>query len=386
MIALATTSLALTVATSHAGWGIYHKTDRPRIDLQIASPRPSQEEIDLDCERRTNVGIGEEVALKVLPKDLPDVNETVWSIMETTGEVEATLTLTESKSTDTPQPIVIASAQGNASPVVVGPGATFQTKVKKIDLGAYAVVRATLKNGDYAEIVFNVAQPRFWYARNRGPNETFFFPESEWPRHNTLAAEITITHWWLCSPSDVNFEKVFFREIDLGSPMELKPLPSAENLWGHIKHPSGESDGRAHQIDYEPGIGSIPDGLGYVFVEDNLKKKRRRKKRKDGSIIPPTKDPSTQEVKNAIDTYGMHSFHFDCGYYLYDSEDENRTQVLSNSDFCMRPTKQKFQYGKIPPDCYFTKIVKFNAVNDRKVCESRYIVYHSTPTDGWISD
>ncbi|MDR2513042.1 MAG: hypothetical protein LBD01_04535 [Puniceicoccales bacterium] len=182
----------------------------------------------------------------------------------------------------------------------------------------------------------------------------------------------------------MNFEKVFFREIDLGSPMELKPLPSAQDLWGHVKHVTGDSDGPAYSIAYTRGISSMPDNMGHVFVRD--KKKKRRGKRGDGSDFPPFKDPSTQEVKNAIDMYGTHSFHFDCGYYLYDSGDEGRTQVLNNREFCMRPTKQIFMYEKLSSDGYLVRIVKFNTVSLKKVLESRCIIYQSTPDSGWISD
>ncbi|MDR2513043.1 MAG: hypothetical protein LBD01_04540 [Puniceicoccales bacterium] len=149
------------MATSHAaGWSIYHKTQRPKIDLQIAIPLPSQEEVARDCEERRNVGIGEKVDLKILPADLPDADETVWTIEQVTGEVEATLKETKKPTPGTAQSIVIESAQKEAGTVFKGAKATFETKVKKIQLGGYAVVRATLKNGEYEEIVFNVALPK----------------------------------------------------------------------------------------------------------------------------------------------------------------------------------------------------------------------------------
>ena len=82
-------ALCSSCALHATGWEIYHKTARPKIDLQIMIPQPSQAVIDADCESRKDVGIGEVILLKILPESLPDIGETEWTLTMKTNGVDA---------------------------------------------------------------------------------------------------------------------------------------------------------------------------------------------------------------------------------------------------------------------------------------------------------
>lgn len=337
-------------------------------------PQPSQAVIDADCESRKDVGIGEVILLKILPESLPDIGETEWTLTMKTNGVDAKFhsgnpndNQSNPSTTSSNGPIAM-----NATEAYKGASTHLKIKVKDIENGAVLRVRATLKNGDARVKDFIVYKPEKWVARNEGPSGVLHPQDPDYISpfmFNINDAYI----YTLCQPISVNFENVYFREIDKGSPLDLKPKPAAETFWGDFIHRSGESDGPAHQLDFSCGHRSMPDNLGFFRVGVYGPKNNRRE-------LP------VAEVKRSIDQSGTHSFYFNCGFFLYDSKDEQR-QVVQSPFSKMKETRQEFRVGKAWPGTYFSEIRKFGTVSYRAFSDTD-LTYTciSLINNGWIGD
>ena len=369
--------------------GIYHKTAKPKIDLQIQIPLPPVEEVTSDCETRTVVGIGEEVELKVLPVELSNIDETTWSIVASDGGAEGILTVKTQNNgnpNSNPQTIEIANNNQEEPPAppseVKGASVMLKIKVNRVQQNACLTVMAELKTRETLFINFDVLMPQSWrIVYNRGPNGTSPWGGAGDESENTLDggsnndAEIGTSSeepsiifsipWrnidMLCNPSTVNFEYVFSQEVDDGSPIDMVPEGgTGEYFFGHYTrstgdHPDGaprpgdEEDKRIRQINYEGGFGDMFDGVGGGIAG---------RRWKDPDRISHNY-PTDAELKESIDNNGEHSFSWDCGWKLY----ETNKLPIPESFARMTSCKQKMSagYSQGSAGGYYTKASKWNS-------------------------
>ena len=389
-ITLATASLALTTLISHAaGWGIYHKTLEPKIDLQITLPLPSQEEMDRDCEARTTVGIGEEITLKILPEDLKDIDETEWSIVTTTGRAQAELKVNTQKngnSGNAPQTIEIAGLQNDdtsAPKAVIGGAVTLKINVNAVEKDAKVTVKAKLKNTEENFIDFDVLMPIKWNViHNTGPHGVFSVepPEGD---SDEPSYDFTVTDRKLLMvpvPSNVNFEHVYQQEVDEGSPVNIVPEGIGNFFFNRFVHKAGDHPENGpglgddehpsvHPISYKKGPGSLPDHVGVCMASGSRYK---------GPNGHDCYYPDPEQFKMSLDLAGKHSFEWKCGWKLYASN----KLPLPGSFAQMESTVQKFTSDKteLNGGGYYTEIKKWETQSLKQEEITRPVVRQvSTP-------
>jgi hypothetical protein len=394
------------------GFGIKHMTAKISIDLQLrgflgGSPATEEEKLQ-ERETRTLVGIGEKIKLTIEDEYgvAGDLSKAKWIIKETSGGVEGELSLfDESKDVEfnmeeTAKPT--ASSSGEPGDIEIeGESVTLKVKVTSVEKDAQVVVKVFTETLLACEVTFDVVMPLYWRARVQGDAEVICeIPPNASEHWPAIRRDIDM----LCTPSNVNFENVYYQEIDMGSPLEMIPPNGVgESFFSVFVHQTGVyydgglSDGAAvHEsvrpITYAKGdFSSMADTAGGSYYQV------RAAWNKNGPFL----NPSVDELKQSIMTHGDHSYLWECGFRLYDTNSFYPSESGSEGGGVplypgvplfpiglMRSTQQKFVFSKHPcqdSDSFMTIITKWRASLTAISCGG-YLTEEVVSTSSFMTD
>lgn len=395
---------------------IKHETEKLSIETQIKKTA-SETEITKDKQRLT-VGIGEVITLTIEGSGLPEpvnLKETTWRIVETKGGAAARFQALPQKNTPSSKLLALDpycaemdAREAAANPEGAGGGQTatgesvgLKIIVTNVSPDASVTIEADYE-GRKERVIFTVLKPLRWLVvHNAGENKTRIIPyASEEAKAGKQSPEAVVAVqqsavYLLCQPCNANFEHLYFQEIDLASPINIKPdfkendsdrRTIGETMFEHKFHITGDYwDGaprtgdtrhRAiHKIDYSNGLGQMSDNIGGGLHTNGL--------------------VSDDYLKSGLDRWEGFEFSFEwhCGWKLYDTDKippgfkqplpmppkpPNPLTPFSEMESCI----QKFSSQKLGDNSYSTKVTKWEARSERIVnLRDEYveITYDSKP-------
>jgi len=392
--AVGATSLALLRGE---GIMIQQEAILPTIDFQMEhwTKAATSAEEAVHRQGRLTYGIGEGLFLTVILKDpvFPSndpeevervkkeykemLEKTKWSAITVDGEVVELFTM---KQFDDAKRNIADMANHGASEVV-GERCVVRVLAKSVGSDTYVTIIAQNARG-WDIFSLDVSMPRYWrsFFVERNSNGTQRGWE-DYPVQFGFTPMDSHCLALLVTPSNANFENVYFREEDRGdSPMCIQPM-DAVRFFINAVHKTGDySDyGRpatnpARSFDYKIGGWNVCGMRDAVNI--GIPGKRRKGDPESGSSL---------DLKNALDETDLtYSYEWLCHFALYD------TAEMRNHIGDMDSATQRFEWQKIASNLYAVTLSKFGIML-RRIVSYDGTVYEGVsteiiPNSGYTSD